>query len=88
LEERLVAGRHVFQSIWTMQGTSGQYRSKGGIVNVPVNGNIDVSKVWVAAQHLVRKSAYSKYNIEVDCNWMTVTEADIQESVVEEEEII
>ncbi|KAG2191173.1 hypothetical protein INT47_007910, partial [Mucor saturninus] len=43
LEERLVAARHVFQSIWTLHGNSGQYRSKGGIVNVPVNVDTTVS---------------------------------------------
>ncbi|KAG2193246.1 hypothetical protein INT47_007872 [Mucor saturninus] len=43
LEERLVAGRHVFQSIWTLHGNSGQYRSKDGIVNVPVNVDTSVS---------------------------------------------
>jgi hypothetical protein len=36
LEERLVAPRHFFQSIFTHKGSSGQYRNKGGIVNVPV----------------------------------------------------
>ncbi|CEP17045.1 hypothetical protein [Parasitella parasitica] len=37
LEERMVSARHIFQSIWTLQGNRGQYRSRGGIVNAPVN---------------------------------------------------
>ncbi|OAD66251.1 hypothetical protein PHYBLDRAFT_71167 [Phycomyces blakesleeanus NRRL 1555(-)] len=36
-EERLVSSRHVFQSSWTHKGLSRKYRSKGGIVNVPVD---------------------------------------------------
>ncbi|KAG2191489.1 hypothetical protein INT47_013266 [Mucor saturninus] len=43
LEERLVAPRHVFQSIWTQKGEHGQFKSKGGIVNVPVNVDTTVS---------------------------------------------
>ncbi|KAK3924850.1 Halomucin [Frankliniella fusca] len=41
MEERLLAPRHVFQSLWTFQGPNGQLKSKGGIVNVPVE--IDTS---------------------------------------------
>ncbi|KAG2203378.1 hypothetical protein INT47_010076 [Mucor saturninus] len=37
LEERFVSPRHVFQSIWSHKGLLGQYKTKGGIVNVPVN---------------------------------------------------
>ncbi|OBZ80924.1 hypothetical protein A0J61_11027, partial [Choanephora cucurbitarum] len=37
VEERLVLARHVFQSICTVLGLRGQYKSKGGIVNVPVS---------------------------------------------------
>ncbi|OBZ83820.1 hypothetical protein A0J61_08133 [Choanephora cucurbitarum] len=37
VEERLVSARHVFQSIYTVLGLRGQYKSKGGIVNVPVS---------------------------------------------------
>ncbi|KAE8748981.1 hypothetical protein FOCC_FOCC004148 [Frankliniella occidentalis] len=36
VEERLLAPRHVFQTLWTVKGPSGQYKTKGGIVNVPV----------------------------------------------------
>jgi hypothetical protein len=45
LEERLIAGRHVFQTIWTVRGQHGQYRSKGGIVNVPVSLDTTVSSL-------------------------------------------
>ncbi|CEP08567.1 hypothetical protein [Parasitella parasitica] len=45
LEERLVAPRHVFQSIWTLQGAHGQYRSKGGVVNVPVSVDTTVQSI-------------------------------------------
>ncbi|KAK3924058.1 Halomucin [Frankliniella fusca] len=41
IEERLLAPRHVFQSLWTHQGPNGQLKAKGGIVNVPVE--IDTS---------------------------------------------
>lgn len=37
IEERLVSARHVFQSIFTIGGLKGQYRSKGAIDNVPVS---------------------------------------------------
>ncbi|KAK3923676.1 Envelope glycoprotein M [Frankliniella fusca] len=43
IEERLLAPRHVFQTLWTMNGGSGQYRTKGGIVNVPVDMDTTVS---------------------------------------------
>lgn len=43
LEERLVSPRHVFQSIWPHKGLNGQYKTKGGIVNVPVNVDTGVS---------------------------------------------
>lgn len=43
LEERLVSPRHVFQSIWSHNGVRGQYKTKGGIVNVPVNVDTSVS---------------------------------------------
>jgi hypothetical protein len=43
LEERLVAARHVFQTIWTVMGQHGQFRCKGGIVNVPVCVDTTVS---------------------------------------------
>lgn len=42
IEERLLAPRHVFQTLWTVQGPNGQYKSKGGIVNVPVNIDTNV----------------------------------------------
>lgn len=45
LEERLVSPRHVFQSIWTVRGTTGQFKSKGGIVNVPVNVDTTVQAI-------------------------------------------
>ncbi|VDN18611.1 unnamed protein product [Gongylonema pulchrum] len=41
LEERLVAARHIFQTIWPSHG--GQLRCKGGIVNVPVSVDTTVS---------------------------------------------
>ncbi|KAK3916797.1 NADPH-Fe(3+) oxidoreductase subunit alpha [Frankliniella fusca] len=37
VEERLLAPRHIFQTIWTFQGPNGQYKTKGGIVNVPID---------------------------------------------------
>ncbi|KAI8327074.1 hypothetical protein EDC96DRAFT_580971 [Choanephora cucurbitarum] len=43
IEERLVAARHVFQSILTVLGVRGQYKSKGVIVNVPVSVDKTVS---------------------------------------------
>ncbi|KAG2193630.1 hypothetical protein INT47_007462 [Mucor saturninus] len=43
LEERLVEPRHTFQQLWTHNSVSGQYKSKGGIVNVPVNVDTTVS---------------------------------------------
>lgn len=43
LEERLLAPRHVFQTIWTVRGHTGQFRTKGGIVNVPVDVDNTVS---------------------------------------------
>lgn len=67
LEERLVAPRHIFQSLWTHKGIHGQYRSKGAIVNVPVMVDTmvssfprnydDTSTVHV---HLARKMEYTK----------------------------
>jgi len=36
IEGRLLAPRYVFQSVWTFQGPNGQFKAKGGIVNVPV----------------------------------------------------
>lgn len=43
IEERLLAPRHVFQTLWTVKGKDGQYRSKGGIVNVPVDVDTTVN---------------------------------------------
>ncbi|OBZ80800.1 hypothetical protein A0J61_11151 [Choanephora cucurbitarum] len=43
IEERLVAARHVYQSIYTVFGLRGQYKSKGEIVNVPVSVDKTVS---------------------------------------------
>jgi hypothetical protein len=45
LEERLIAARHVFQTIWTVMGNHGQYRCKGAIVNVPVSVDTTVSSL-------------------------------------------
>jgi hypothetical protein len=45
LEERLVSGTHIFQTIWPVMGPTGQYRSKGGIVNVPVCMDTTVSSL-------------------------------------------
>lgn len=45
LEERLVAPRHVFQTIYTVMGASWQYRAKGAIVNVPVCIDTTVSSL-------------------------------------------
>ncbi|KAK3923892.1 Maturase K [Frankliniella fusca] len=43
LEERLLAARHVFQTLWTGMGPDGQYKTKGGIVNVPVDVDTSVN---------------------------------------------
>lgn len=43
IEERLLAPRHVFQTLWTVRGATGQYRTKGGIVNVPVDVDTTVN---------------------------------------------
>lgn len=43
LEERLVFPRHHFQTFFTYKGSTGQYKSKGGIVNVSVNVDTTVS---------------------------------------------
>ncbi|CEP06883.1 hypothetical protein [Parasitella parasitica] len=55
LEERSVAPRHVFQSIWTLQGAYGQYRSKGGIVNVPVSVDTTVQSIprWLDDTNII-----------------------------------
>ncbi|KAE8739094.1 hypothetical protein FOCC_FOCC015417 [Frankliniella occidentalis] len=45
LEERLLSARHVFQTLWTVKGPVGQYKTKGGIVNVPVNIDTTVNKL-------------------------------------------
>ncbi|KAK3908303.1 Phosphoserine aminotransferase [Frankliniella fusca] len=45
LEERLLAARHVFQTLWTVKGKTGQYKTKGGIVNVPVEIDNTVSAI-------------------------------------------
>lgn len=45
LEERLVSPRDVFQSIWPYKGLNGQYKTKGGIVNVPVTVDTSVSSL-------------------------------------------
>ncbi|KAK3920087.1 LOW QUALITY PROTEIN: Transcription activator BRG1 [Frankliniella fusca] len=37
IEERLLAPRHVFQTLWTVNGSTGQFKTKGGIVNVHVD---------------------------------------------------
>lgn len=80
LEERLVAARHVFQSIWAIQGGTGQYKSKGGIVNVPVNVDTTVSVLprklddsyiihLSLARKLVYKKDYIKGNISPSLVW-------------------
>lgn len=46
---RLVSPRHVIQSIWTVAGSTGQYRTKGGVVNVPVSVDNTVSQLPRAA---------------------------------------
>ncbi|KAK3909205.1 UPF0294 protein VP2298 [Frankliniella fusca] len=45
IEERLLAPRHVFQTLWTVKGPSGQFKTKGGIVNVPVEVDNTVSSL-------------------------------------------
>jgi hypothetical protein len=67
LEEWLIAPRHIFHSIWTVQGARGQFRSKGGIVNVPVNVDTTVSCLprrlddsHVTHLNLVRRLQYKK----------------------------
>ena len=45
VEERLLAPRHVFQTLWTVNGAAGQYKTKGGIVNVPVDMDTTVSYI-------------------------------------------
>ncbi|KAG2192949.1 hypothetical protein INT47_004688 [Mucor saturninus] len=67
LEERLVAPRHVFQSIWTHKGEHGQFKSKGGIANVSVNVDTTVSCLprnydasGVVHLSLVRKLIFKK----------------------------
>lgn len=45
IEERLLAPRHVFQSLWTHQGPNGQFKAKGGIVNVPVDIDTSVKEL-------------------------------------------
>ncbi|KAK3933134.1 Halomucin [Frankliniella fusca] len=45
IEERLIAARHVFQTLWTVKGPEGQYKTKGGIVNVPVDIDTSVTKL-------------------------------------------
>jgi len=45
VEERLLAPRHVFQTIWTVQGPNGQYKTKGGIVNVPIDMDTSVKSL-------------------------------------------
>ncbi|KAG2209244.1 hypothetical protein INT47_005536 [Mucor saturninus] len=37
--------RHTFQQLWTHNGVSGQHKSKGGIVKVPVNADTTVSSL-------------------------------------------
>ncbi|MBQ0009470.1 MAG: hypothetical protein KBS97_04305, partial [Firmicutes bacterium] len=37
IEERLVAARHIFQSIWTVAGVNRQFKRRGVITNIPVN---------------------------------------------------
>lgn len=43
IEERLVAIRHVFQSIYSIKGNNGQFRSVGAIQNIPVEYDTSVS---------------------------------------------
>jgi hypothetical protein len=45
VEERLISPRHVFQTIWPVMGPSGQYKTKGAIVNVPVNIDTTVNNL-------------------------------------------
>ena len=40
-----MSARHVFQSIYTVLGLRGQYKSEGGIVNVPVSVDKTISCV-------------------------------------------
>ena len=67
LEERLVAPRHIFQSLWTHKGLHRQYRSKGAVVNVPVTVDTSVSLLprnlddtSIIHVHLARKSSFIK----------------------------
>lgn len=80
LEERLVAPRHFFQSIFTHKGLTGQYKSKGGIVNVPVTvdttvrslpRNLDsTNTIHVGlARKLSFKKDYIKGNIDSNLVW-------------------
>ncbi|KAK3932410.1 LOW QUALITY PROTEIN: hypothetical protein KUF71_012587 [Frankliniella fusca] len=43
IEERLISARHVFQTLWTVKGPTGQFKTKGGIVNVPVEVDNSIS---------------------------------------------
>ncbi|KAK3907395.1 Exodeoxyribonuclease 7 large subunit [Frankliniella fusca] len=45
IEERLLAPRHIFQTIWSVKGPTGQYKTKGGIVNIPVEVDNSVSSI-------------------------------------------
>ncbi|KAK3931732.1 Glutamyl-tRNA(Gln) amidotransferase subunit D [Frankliniella fusca] len=45
VEERLLAPRHVFQTRWTVNGAAGQFKTKGGIVNVPVDMDTTVNHI-------------------------------------------
>ncbi|VDN22144.1 unnamed protein product [Gongylonema pulchrum] len=49
VEERLVAARHIFQTIWPSNGPTGQFRCRGGIVNIPVSVDTTVSLLPRAA---------------------------------------
>lgn len=77
LEERLVARRHYFQSIFTHKGLSGQYKSKGGILNVPVTVDTTVSSLLgslddtnamhvILARRLSFRKDYIKGNIDAN----------------------
>ncbi|KAG2192542.1 hypothetical protein INT47_011655 [Mucor saturninus] len=83
IEERLVAPRHVFQSLWTVAGQGGQFRHRGAIVNIPVNVDTTVSQLprkWsdtnIIAVKLARKMSiqknYMEGNVNVDNVWEAV----------------
>ncbi|VDN39125.1 unnamed protein product, partial [Gongylonema pulchrum] len=72
--------RHIFQTIWPSHGPSGQYRCKGGIVNVPVSVDTTVSLLprlptdahvlhVRVARRMQYKGNYITGNVRPNCIW-------------------